>query len=312
MPTDVEFPQISIVVPTHNEEENVIELHRRLTKVFTSLEMSFELIFVDDSTDRTTSIIEGIIEEDSNVKLIRLTRSFGQANAISAGVDFANGSAIIMMDADLQDPPELIPEFVSRWKNGFAVVYASRLSQGNFLYRFLSHKFYKIQSRLSNTHVAENAGEFRLIDKRVADFIRDLPERNRYLRGQTLWPGYKSCSIFIDRQERLNGETKYNLRKSFSVAISGLIAFSTKPLRVAVTFSILLVFLIFLLIFTYIIMRNITPNSFSPGWLSLLIAILGVGALNLFILGIIGEYVGQLFEQVQGRPRYVIDYIKQR
>lgn len=311
MSASLQSPQISVVVPTHNEEENVIELHSRLARVFTSLQTTFELIFVDDSSDRTTDIIENLVNENLNVKLIRLTRSFGQANAISAGVDFASGSAIIMMDADLQDSPELVPQFIASWKQGYSVVYASRNSQGNFLYRFLSHMFYKIQSRLSNTHVAENAGEFRLIDKRVADFIRNLPERNRYLRGQTLWPGFKSCSISIDRQIRLNGETKYNLRKSFSVAISGLIAFSTKPLRIAVSFAIFLVFVIFVLIITYIIMRNIAPNSFSPGWLSLLIAILGVGALNLFILGIIGEYVGQLFEQVQGRPRYVIDYIKE-
>jgi len=210
----------------------------------------------------------------------------------------------------LQDPPELIPQFISKWEEGYSVIYASRLSQGNYIYRLLSRIFYKAQSKLSNTHIAENAGEFRLIDRRVADFIKDLPERNRYLRGQTLWPGYRSCSIGIDRQIRLNGDTKYNLKKSFSVAIGGLISFSTKPLRVAVTFAIFLVFIIFILIASYIVMRNISPNQFSPGWLSLLIAILGVGAMNLFILGIIGEYVGQLFEQAQGRPRYIIDYIK--
>jgi len=310
MSPNIKVPRISVVVPTHNEEHNVIELHRRLAKVFSSLEITFELIFIDDSTDKTTSIIEKIIVENSNVRLIRLTRSFGQANAIAAGIDFAAGDAIVMMDADLQDPPELIPQFISKWEEGYSVIYASRLSQGNYIYRLLSRIFYKAQSKLSNTHIAENAGEFRLIDRRVADFIKDLPERNRYLRGQTLWPGYKSCSIGIDRQKRLNGDTKYNFKKSFSVAIGGLISFSTKPLRVAVTFAIFLVFIIFILIASYIVMRNISPNQFSPGWLSLLIAILGVGAMNLFILGIIGEYVGQLFEQAQGRPRYIIDYIK--
>ena len=310
MSAKLQVPQISVVVPTHNEEDNVVELHRRLIQVFKSHEMTFELIFVDDSTDKTTAIVETLIHKNSNVRLIRLTRSFGQANAIAAGIDHAVGEAIVMMDADLQDPPELIPQFIAKWKEGFSVVYATRLSQGNLLYRLLSRIFYRAQSKLSTTHVAENAGEFRLIDRRVAEFIKELPERNRYLRGQTLWPGYRSCPIAIDRDSRLNGDTKYNLRKSLSVAVGGLISFSIKPLRVAVTLSIFLVILIFILILAYIIMRNVAPNQFSPGWLSLLIAILGVGAMNLFILGIIGEYVGQLFEQVQGRPRYVVDYTK--
>ena len=310
MPARIRVPHISIVVPTHNEEDNVVELHRRLIQVFNLLEMTFELIFVDDSTDKTTSIVETLITKNSNVRLIRLTRSFGQANAIAAGIDYAVGEAIVMMDADLQDPPELIPQFIAKWKEGFSVVYATRPSQGKLFYRLLSRIFYMAQSKLSNTHVAENAGEFRLIDRRVADFIKELPERNRYLRGQTLWPGYRSCPIPIDRDSRLNGETKYNLRKSLSVAVGGLISFSIKPLRVAITLSIFLVMLIFILILTYIIMRSVAPSQFSPGWLSLIITILGVGAMNLFILGIIGEYVGQLFEQAQSRPRYIVDYTK--
>jgi glycosyltransferase involved in cell wall biosynthesis len=310
MATEKKFPMISVVIPTHNEEGNIREIHKRLTQVLVAEDLPYEIIFVDDSTDNTTTIIEALILQDVSVRLIRLTRSFGQSNAIAAGIDFALGKAVIMMDADLQDPPELLPLFISKWKQGFSVVYASRLSQGSFLYRLLSRIFYRTQSRLSDTHIAENAGEFRLIDQRVADFIRNLPERNRYLRGQTLWPGFTSCSIEIDREKRLSGKTNYNFRKSISVAINGLISFSTRPLRVAITLSIFLVLLIFALIVSYIVMRNVAPDQFSPGWLSLLIAILGVGAMNLFILGIIGEYVGQSFEQVQGRPRYVVDYVK--
>jgi len=305
-------PTISVVVPTHNEMKNVCELHSRIKEAFSSIGISFELIFVDDSTDETPAIISEIIEKESNVTLIRLTRSFGQATAIAAGMDFATGDAVIMMDADLQDPPELIPTFVARWKEGYSVVYASRLSQGGHAYRFLSKRFYRLQSRISNTHIAENAGEFRLIDRRIVNFIKDLPERSRYLRGQTLWPGLKSCAIEIERAERFSGSTKYNLGKSLAVAIEGLISFSIKPLRLAITLAFSLVLIIFALIIVYVVMRTMAPEKFSPGWLSLLIAILGVGALNLFILGVIGEYLGRVFEQVQGRPRYLIEYVRSK
>jgi glycosyltransferase involved in cell wall biosynthesis len=301
---------ISIIVPTHNEQKNVVELHHRISRVFQTMPYSFELIFVDDSTDETPAVISQIVADHKNVTIIRLTRSFGQAIAISAGNDIAQGSAVVMMDADLQDPPEAIPLFVSEWEKGAKVVYATRPSSGSLAYRLLAKAFYRIQSFLSDTYIAENVGEFRLIDRQVSDFIKELPEKSRYLRGQTLWPGFKSVGVNISREERSQGQTNYNLMRSLSVAVEGLISFSLKPLRIAIALAFVLVLAILVLVGTYIVMKVFLPEKFSPGWLSLLIAILGIGAMNLFVLGIIGEYLGKIFLQVQGRPRYIIEYIR--
>lgn len=301
---------ISIIVPTHNELHNVVELHDRISRVFQTIPYSFELIFVDDSTDETPAVIAKIIADYNNITIIRLTRSFGQSTAISAGNDFARGGAIIMMDADLQDPPEAIPLFVSEWEKGAKVVYATRPSSGSWAYKELARAFYRIQSFLSDTYIAENVGEFRLIDRQVSDFIKQLPEKSRYLRGQTLWPGFNSVGVNISREERSKGETNYNFMRSLSVAVEGLISFSLKPLRIAIAFAFILVIAILVLVGTYIAMKVFFPEKFSPGWLSLLIAILGIGAMNLFVLGIIGEYLGKIFSQVQGRPRYIIEYMR--
>lgn len=304
--------KLSIVIPTHNESENIIELHRRLFQTLSLINLDYEIIFVDDSTDDTANQISKVIQHDENVTLIKLTRSFGQATAISAGIDFSSGDAIIMMDADLQDAPELIPNFLELWKSGFLVVYAKRPSSGPIMYRLLARTFYKIQTIFSDTYIAENAGEFRLIDRRVADFLKLLPERGRYLRGQTLWPGFKSCAIEIQRNHRDAGVTKYNFFRSINVAIDGLISFSLKPLKIAIGLAIALIAMVSFIIIIWVILHFYSPGLFSPGWLSIMVAILGIGAMNLLVLGIIGEYIGKTFEQVQGRPRFIIDYIESR
>lgn len=300
---------ISIVVPTHNEVENIAVLYRRILVTLKKMNYRFEVIFVDDSQDGTPEAIHKLIEENKNVTIVRLTRSFGQTAAISAGLEIARGCAVVMMDADLQDPPEAIPLFISEWERGASVVYAKRASSGVLIYRVLANLFYRIQRSLSQTPIPANAGEFRLIDDRVLNFVRNLPEQGKYLRGQTLWPGFASTGIEITREDRLAGKTKYNFSRSLSVAKEGLISFSVKPLKLALNLSFFVSVLIVLLALIFIVYRNLSPESFSAGWAGLFITILTMAAINLLTIGILGEYIGAIYQEVLKRPRYLIDYV---
>lgn len=300
---------ISIVIPTHNEVENITILYERIALTFKKIDYDFEVIFVDDSQDRTPEIIHELIEEKGNITIVRLTRSFGQTAAIMAGLEIARGSAVVMMDADLQDPPEAIPLFISEWESGAAVVFAKRASSGALIYRILATLFYRIQESLSQTPVPANAGEFRLIDDRVLDFIRNLPEQGKYLRGQTLWPGFASKGIEITREARKAGRTKYNFSKSWGVAKEGIISFSLKPLRLALNLSFFVSALVILLALIFVAYRILSPESFSAGWAGLFITILTMSAINLLTIGILGEYVGAIYQEVLRRPKYLIDYV---
>jgi len=303
---------ISIVVPTHNELSNVEELAARIDKVFSDLEgFDFELIFVDDSNDATPLKIVEMNAKDSRIKLIRLVRSFGQAVAIAAGLKKASGEAAIMMDADLQDPPEVIPQMLEKWNGGKEnkIVYVKRASLSrSLLYKFFAKNFYRIMSKLSYVSIPENAGEFRLIDRVIIDFMNGLNERSRFMRGLTVWPGYKSAEIEIVRAERLSGKTNYNFRKSASVAVDGIISFSVAPLRAATIIGIVLSGASILLAVAYLIAWIINPLLFSSGYMSIFLLITGIGGINLFCVGVVGEYVGRIFMELQKRPLYIIDY----
>jgi dolichol-phosphate mannosyltransferase len=235
------LPLVSIVIPTHNERDNINALCERLFAVFQSLpDYQWEIIFVDDSSDATPDIIKAVIERDVRVKLIRLVRSFGQSATIAAGLKRAEGEAVILMDADLQDPPEVIPVFLEKWHQGNKVVYAQRPSQSaSILYKVLARSFYKILAVISDVRIPIDAGEFRLLDRAVVDFLNSLNERSRFLRGLTVWPGFPSDKVEIVRGERLSGTTNYNLAKSFTVAMDGFVSFSIAPLRIATVLGLI-------------------------------------------------------------------------
>jgi len=246
---------------------------------------------------------------DPRVKLIRLSRRFSQAIAISAGLRRAAGEAAILMDADLQDPPEEIPRMLALWREGNHVVYAERASASSYaLYKTLAAFFYRLLKRVSSIDIPLDAGEFRLLDRKVINFMRNLTERSRFMRGLTVWPGLRQAKIQIERAARLSGQTNYNFRRSFLVAVDGLVSFSVVPLRLIALFGTLVAILSLLFGFGFLVARLLVPDIFGRGWPSLFVSIYFMGGVQLMFLGIIGEYIGRIFIEVQNRPLYWVDF----
>jgi polyisoprenyl-phosphate glycosyltransferase len=301
---------ISIVVPTHNERLNVQPLFERLKKIFENgLPYDFELIFCDDSTDDTPEAIKRLSDSDSRVRLIRLSRRFGQAIAITAGLDYCSGDAVIIMDADLQDPPEALPQLIHLWEKGNEVVYVQRESSSNYPgYRFLSFLFYRLLNNFSSVAIPVDAGEFRLMDRKVIAFLKRLTEHSRYLRGLTVWPGFRTAHIRIERPQRLQGATNYNFRRSMAVAIDGLVGFSTAPLRLISVLGFFVVTLSLAAGIAFAIQKLAYPETHVSGWMYGVVSTVFMGGVQLLTLGIIGEYIGRIFVEVQNRPVYWVDY----
>ena len=301
---------ISIVVPTHNENANVEPLYGRLVAVFDGLPSDdFELIFCDDSTDSTPEKIASLRGADPRVKLVRLSRRSGQAIAVTAGIDRASGDALIMMDADLQDPPESIPALLERWRSGYEIVYVQRPSGSTYaLYRVFAYVFYRLLRKMASVEIPVDAGEFRLLDRKVVRYLQKLTEHTRYLRGLTVLPGFRQTGIRIQRAEREQGQTNYNFKRSLLVAIDGMLSFSIVPLRIATLLGGMMTASSFLLALVYIIWRLLDPSIFGPGWPSIIISILLFGGIQLLGLGILGEYIARIFVEVQNRPVYWVDY----
>jgi glycosyltransferase involved in cell wall biosynthesis len=301
---------ISVVVPTHNEILNVEPLYLRLSTVFTSVpDCDFELIFCDDSTDSTPDKIAELNRHDPRVKLIRLSRRFGQAIAITAGIDRARGDAVILMDADLQDPPESIPILIERWREGYEIVYVQRASTSTYLlYTIFSFLFYRLLRKMASVDIPVDAGEFRLLDRKVVRYLQKLTEHTRYLRGLTVLPGFRQVGVQIRRAERTQGTTNYNFKRSFLVALDGILSFSTVPLRLAtfLGFAMTIVSLAFASV--YFVWRLVDPAIFGPGWPSLITSVFFLGGIQLIVLGILGEYVARIFIEVQNRPTYWVEY----
>lgn len=301
---------VSIVVPTHNEAANVPVLHQRIAAVFQNLPGSdFELIYCDDSSDETPQIIANLHESDPRVRLVRLSRRYGQAIAIAAGIDHASGDAVILMDADLQDPPEVIPEMIERWLQGYEVVYAQRPSASTYgLYRVFSFVFYRLLKKIASIEIPVDAGEFRLLDRKVVGYLKRLTEHTRYLRGLTVLPGFRQVSIQIERAERVQGRTNYNFKRSALVALDGILSFSIVPLRLATLLGALVTTASFVMASVYIVWRILDPHVFGAGWPSLFVSLFFLCGVQLLVLGILGEYLGRIFVEVQNRPVYWIDY----
>ncbi len=300
---------VSIVVPTHNELDNIEALHAALCEVFDELsDYTFELIYCDDSTDETPDRISALHHRDGRVKLIRLSRRFSQSIAITAGLNRCRGEAVIIMDADLQDSPTVIPEMLRLWRAGNQIVYVQRASASNYwLYQYLAKTFYRLLARISTIEIPRDAGEFRLLDAGVVAFMKRLTEHTRFLRGLTVWPGLKQAKITVARNARNSGETNYNFRRSLWVAIDGFVSFSVVPLRFAALVGLVLTVATAGL-GTMTLAAKLLGFAAGGGWSSLMLSLWFLGGVQLLSLGVIGEYLGRVFIEVQNRPLYWTDY----
>jgi len=298
---------LSVVVPIFNESESVGELHARLTAAVSPLG-SYELVLVDDgSSDGTWERLAAIAADDPHVRLVRLSRNFGHQVALTAGVDAARGDAVVTMDGDLQDPPEVIPELVARWRDGYDVVYGVRAARkGETRYKlWTAQLFYRLIRRMSPVAIPENAGDFRLLSRRAANALRGMPERARFIRGMTSWVGFQQVGVPYRREARHAGTTKYPTRRMLRFALDAITSFSTAPLRwVAVMgFSMVGFCGVYLAYALYV--RFFTDQAVE-GWTTVIVLVLLIGGAQLIGLGVIGQYVGRIYEEAKGRPLYVV------
>jgi len=302
------------VIPAYNEQEVISETYRRITDVMTTMGEPYELIFVDDgSTDETTSLIAQFYEKDSSVRLISFTRNFGHMSAISAGMEYAKGQAIFVIDADMQDPPEIFPEMASKWKEGYHVIYGKRIKRnGESLFkRWSARIFYRFLRRMTSVDLPPDTGEFRLIDRKVCDVVNKMPEKSRYIRGLVSWVGFKQIPVEYVRQERRAGVTKYPFRKMLTFAMDAVTSFSYKPLKLATMLGFLISFISFLYILYVFYERFFTDRTIT-GWASTIAVILFTQGIVLMILGLMGEYIGRIYTELQNRPKYIIQEIIER
>lgn len=299
----------SIIVPLYNEELVIEETYKRLTEVMARTGEPYELVFVNDgSRDKTEQLAKQIIEKDKHVCLINFSRNFGHQTAISAGMDNARGQAVVVIDADLQDPPEVILQMIEKWKEGYDVVYGKRLARkGETVFKKVTAKvFYRFLSSLTNIDIPTDTGDFRLIDRKVCDAMKTIKEKNRYIRGLVSWVGFKQTSVEYVREERFAGETKYPLKKMLKFASDAVTSFSDKPLRIAAYLgnTISIVSFLYLL---YVVIRKLTVGDFGEGWASIVAISLFFNGIILVVLGIIGEYIGRIYDECKNRPLYIID-----
>lgn len=298
----------SIVIPMYNEEEVIKETYNRLKEVMDQSSESYELLFVNDgSKDRSAQIIAELARTDKNIRLIDFSRNFGHQIAVTAGMDYARGQAVVIIDADLQDPPEVIPRMLEKWREGYDVVYGKRLKrQGEtFFKKFTAYLFYRILGALTDDNIPKDTGDFRLIDRKVCDAMKQLNEKNRFLRGMINWVGFKQTAVEYIREERWAGETKYPLKKMLKLATDGIFSFSYKPLKLATYIGFLLSASGFFYLLYVLYQRLFTLNT-QTGWASIIAVNLIFNGITLVILGILGEYVGRIYEEVKGRPLYIV------
>lgn len=303
--------KVSVVIPMYYEEEVAQECYNRMLKVLTSIEnYTYEIIFVNDgSKDKTLEILEEIAAKDNNVKVISFARNFGHQCAVTAGLKYVSGDAIVIIDADLQDPPELIPEMLKLWEDGNEVIYGKRKTrEGESKFKLLTAKmFYQTLNSLSDVDIPKDTGDFRLVDKKVVDVINSLPEHNKFLRGLFSWVGFKQKAFEYERKERFAGETKYPLKKMLKLASDGIISFSTKPLKMVGGLGILSVIISFIILAYAILSFIFKWNNLTAGWTSIMVTMTFLAGIILISLWMIGEYISRIYDEVKGRPQYIID-----
>jgi polyisoprenyl-phosphate glycosyltransferase len=299
---------ISIVVPCHNEGSNVSFLYQRVRDVFAGLDEDWELICVNDgSKDDTLDRLLALAASDCRARVIDLSRNFGKEAAMTAGLDFARGDAVIPLDADLQDPPEVIPELIAKWREGYDVVNAIRTSREGetWLKRFTAHHFYRTINRMSHVHIPEDTGDFRLISRMALDALKQLPERRRFMKGLFAWVGFRSATIRYQRAPRHAGVTNWNYWKLWNFALEGVTSFSTAPLKIATYLGLTVSALGFAYAATIAFLKIIFGNPVA-GYSSIMVSILVLGGVQLVSLGIIGEYIGRIYDESKQRPIYLV------
>ena len=303
--------KISIVIPMYNEEEVVMTSYLRIRKVIEELKQyDYEMILVDDgSNDKTLEILQKAAKENEKVKILSFTRNFGHQAAVTAGLRYVTGEAIIIIDADLQDPPELLPEMLQLWEQGNEVIYGQRkIRKGESAFKLLTAKmFYNILNALSDVEIPKDTGDFRLVDRKVVDVINNLPEHNKFLRGLFSWVGFKQKAYLYERQERQAGKTKYPFRKMWKLASDGIISFSTKPLKIVGGLGILTIILSILILIYSLVSYAFDLNNLTAGWTSIMVAITLFSGVQLLSIWIISEYIARIYDETRNRPQYIID-----
>lgn len=301
----------SVIVPLYNEELVINESYRRLKRVMDSTNENYEIIFVNDgSRDKTRDIVEDICRKDEKIRLMNFSRNFGHQAAITAGMDAALGDAVVVIDADLQDPPEVILQMIEKWKEGYEVVYGKRTKREgeSFFKKFTAKVFYRVLKSMTSIDIPVDTGDFRLMDRKACDALSSLPEKNRYVRGLVSWVGYKQTSVEFGRQERFAGDTKYPLRKMMKLAIDGITSFSYKPLVIAGYFGGLAFLLGMIFTFAILVKDLFNRREILDFALILSINIMMFG-ITLGSIGIMGQYIGRIFDESKGRPNYIVESI---
>ncbi len=304
-------PLISIVAPCYNEAESVDLFVETIFSILSGKDFEVELVFVEDgSTDKTREKLSALADRHSEIRLVVFSRNFGKEAALTAGLDYAAGDAVIVMDVDLQDPPELILTFIEKWREGFEVVYGMREDRASdtAAKRITANGFYRLFNKISGVRIPQNTGDYRLIDRRVVDTIKSLPERSRFMKGLFAWVGYKSTGVLYVRPERAAGETKFSFWRLWNFAVDGFVSFSTVPLRVW-SYVGAAVALLSVIYASMIILQTIVSGVDVPGYASLLVFVLFFGSVQLISVGVLGEYISRLFVEAKQRPIYIVDEI---
>lgn len=305
---DMDMVRYSIIVPVYNEEEVIMETYRRLTKVMDSTGEPYEILFVNDgSRDQTFQLAEEICKGDPRIRVINFSRNFGHQIAVTAGMEYSKGQAVVIIDADLQDPPEVIPLMIEKWKAGYDVVYGKRLKRKGetFFKKATAKLFYRFLNHMTNVDIPVDTGDFRLIDRKVCDTMNSLTEKNRYVRGLVSWVGYRQTGVEYVREERFAGETKYPLKKMLKLAGDAMLSFSYKPLKIAGLVGGLLSAASFIYLIIIIYQRLFTDTTIT-GWASTLVVMLFFNGVTLVMHSITGEYIGRIYEETKNRPLFIV------
>ncbi|CAN5371082.1 glycosyltransferase family 2 protein [soil metagenome] len=300
--------ELTIIIPIFNEEKNIPVLYPRLKKVVDGMNLSYEFIFINDgSKDASMALIKQLASNDSCVRYINFSRNFGHQIAVTAGIDAARGNGVVIIDADLQDPPELIVSMYAKMQEGYQVVYARRRKRAGetAMKRWTAKMFYRTLAKITSINIPLDTGDFRIMDRKIVDVLKEMPEQQKFLRGQIAWAGFKQTYIEYDRDERYAGETGYTYKKMIRFAIDGITAFSNFPLKFA-TIAGFFVSGITFLISLYALYARFISKDYVPGWTSLILAVLFIGGVQLISIGIIGEYMSRLSANVRKRPLYII------
>jgi polyisoprenyl-phosphate glycosyltransferase len=301
-------PTLSIVVPVYNEAAGLDEFYRRLTSVLADLGSTYEVVLVDDgSRDESARIMARLCDDDPRWRRVHFSRNFGHQAAVAGGLKYATGAAVVVMDADLQDPPELLEQMVARWREGYQVVYAQRLRRTSDprTKRFLAYAYYRLLHWLATVELPNDTADFCLMDRRVVDLLNQMPERNRYIRGLRAWVGFRQTAVPYERPERFAGAPQYTFAKSLRLGLNGIFSLSSAPLRLATWLGIITSGSSFLLAVVYVI-QKLTVGGDVRGWTSTVVIILFLGGVQLLSIGIIGEYLSRIYEEVKQRPLFVV------